>query len=146
MKRSNNKRRLMLDSSILITMEENLINIEHAKTSKIISAGMDIMDATLDKTRRDEKDMVLTLLELENLCHLVKEYRDSTHAIVSLRREFQDSYEKFTSERHLLTVGIDDFQGDTLMVLATYKDVERWYEKSHQEVERIDYINEIKKD
>jgi hypothetical protein len=31
------------------------------------------------------------------------------------------------------------------MALATYKDVQRWYEKSHQEVERIDYINMIQK-
>jgi hypothetical protein len=31
------------------------------------------------------------------------------------------------------------------MALETYKDVERWYEKSYQAVERIDYINAVKK-
>jgi hypothetical protein len=32
------------------------------------------------------------------------------------------------------------------MALATCKDVERWYEKSYQVVERIDYINTVQKD
>jgi hypothetical protein len=31
------------------------------------------------------------------------------------------------------------------MVLATCKDVERWYEKSHQVVESIDYISSVQK-
>jgi hypothetical protein len=31
------------------------------------------------------------------------------------------------------------------MALATYKDVERWYEKAHQSVEGIDYINAVQK-
>jgi hypothetical protein len=31
------------------------------------------------------------------------------------------------------------------MALATCKDVERWYEKAHQEVERIDYISVVQK-
>jgi hypothetical protein len=51
MKRTTKKRRLMLDSSILITMEEKLLNIEHAKTSELIGAGMAITDATLDRAR-----------------------------------------------------------------------------------------------
>jgi hypothetical protein len=43
------------------------------------------------------------------------------------------------------TVGTINFQEDTLMALVTYKDVERWYEKAHQVVERIDYINAVQK-
>jgi hypothetical protein len=31
------------------------------------------------------------------------------------------------------------------MALVTCKDVERWYEKSHQAVERIDYISVVQK-
>jgi hypothetical protein len=31
------------------------------------------------------------------------------------------------------------------MALETCRDVERWYEKAHQEVERIDYINTVQK-
>jgi hypothetical protein len=38
-----------------------------------------------------------------------------------------------------------DYQEDTLMALGTCKDVEIWYEKAHQVVERIDYINAVQK-
>jgi hypothetical protein len=69
--RTTKKRRITLDCSILITMEENLINTKHAKTSKLIDAGMAIIDATLDREKRDEE-------ELEHLCHLEKCYQDTT--------------------------------------------------------------------
>ena len=87
--------------------------------------------------------MDTTLKELEHLRHLVKYYQDSTQATVFLRSKFQEAYYKFTNERHLFTVGIVYFQEDTLMALATCKDMEIWYEKAHQAVERIDYINVV---
>jgi hypothetical protein len=62
-----------------------------------------------------------------------------------LRSEFQDAYDQFMNEQHLFTAGIVDFQEDTLMALETCKDMERWYEKAHQAVERIDYISVIQK-
>jgi hypothetical protein len=49
------------------------------------------------------------------------------------------------SERHLFTACVADFQEDTLMALETCKDVERWYEKAYQAVERIDYIIAVQK-
>jgi hypothetical protein len=54
MKRTTKKRRLTLDISIFITTEEKLISMEHAKTFKLIIAGMEITDATLDRARKDE--------------------------------------------------------------------------------------------
>jgi hypothetical protein len=145
MKRTTKKRRVTLDSSILITTEENLINTEHAKTSELIDAGMVITDATLDRERRDEYELATVLKELEHLCHLVKYYQDSTEATMFLRSKFEDAYSKFTSERHLFIAGIVNFQEDTLMALETCKDMERWYEKSHQAVEIIDYISMVQK-
>ena len=106
---------------------------------------MTITDATLDREIRDEKELGDALKELEHLCHLEKYYQDSTRATMFLRSEFQDTYDKFTNERHIFTAGIADFQEDTLMALATCKDVERWYEKSHQVVERINYISTVQK-
>jgi hypothetical protein len=53
--RATKKRRITLDRSILITTEENLINTEQAKTSKLIGVGMEITDATLDIAKRDEE-------------------------------------------------------------------------------------------
>jgi hypothetical protein len=145
MKRTNKKRSIMLDSSILFTTEEKLLNIEHANMSNLIDTGMAITDVTLDRARRDEKELVIALEELEHLFHLEKYYQDSTQAMMFLRSEFQDSYAKFTNERYLFTADIDDFQEDTLMALETLKDVKRWYEKDHQVVERIYYINAVQK-
>jgi hypothetical protein len=106
MKRTTKKRRLTLDSSILITTEEKLISTEHAKMSELISAGMAITDATLDRERKDEEELVVALKELEHLRHLEKYYQDSTQATMFLRSEFQDAYDKFMNERHLFTAGI----------------------------------------
>jgi hypothetical protein len=96
------KRSITLDISILITTKEHLINTEHAKTSELIDAGMEIKDATLDRAKRDGKELVTTLKELEHLCHLAKYYQDTTQATVYLRSEFKEAYSRFTDERHLL--------------------------------------------
>jgi hypothetical protein len=82
---------------------------------------------------------------LDHLFHQAKYYQNSTQAIVLLKSEFQEAYAHFTSERNLFTACIADFQEDTLMGMATCKDVHRWYEKAHQAFERIDYINEVQK-
>jgi hypothetical protein len=101
-----NKRRITLDLSILITTEENMINTEHAKTFELIGAWMEITDATLDREKRDEEELVATLKELEHLCHLEKYYQDTTKVVVFLRRKFKEAYKKFTGERHLFTTRI----------------------------------------
>jgi len=86
--RTTKKRRITLDRSILITTEEHLINTEHAKTSELIDAWMEITDATLDIAKRDEQELVTALKELEHLRNLVKYYQDTTHVAVYLRSEF----------------------------------------------------------
>jgi hypothetical protein len=141
--RTTKKRRITLDHSILITTEEKLINTEHAKTSKLIDARMAITDATLDREKRDEEELAATLKELEHLCHLVKYNQDTTYATMFPRSKFQEAYNKFIDERHLFITTIAKLQEDTLMELATCKDMERWYKKAHQAVERIDYISMV---
>jgi hypothetical protein len=49
--RTTKKKRITLDRSILITTEEPLINTEYDKTSELIDARMEIMDATLDRSK-----------------------------------------------------------------------------------------------
>jgi hypothetical protein len=39
---------------------------------------MEIIDATLDRERKDVEEMAAVLKELEHLCHLEKYYQDST--------------------------------------------------------------------
>jgi hypothetical protein len=62
---------------------------------------------------------------------------------VFLRSEFKEAYNKFANERHLFTARIVELQEDTLMALETCKDMERWYEKAHQAMERINYIGMV---
>jgi hypothetical protein len=64
MKRTTKKMRLTMDSSILITTEDKLISTDHAKTSELIDAGMAVTNATLDRARKDEEELVATLKEL----------------------------------------------------------------------------------
>jgi hypothetical protein len=90
-----------------------------------------------------KKSWVATLKELEHLCHLAKYYQDTTQAVGYLRSEFEEAYNKFTNERHLFTAKIVELQEDTLMALATCKDMERWYERAQQAVERIKYIDAV---
>ena len=49
-----------------------------------------------------------------------------------MKSDFREMYAKFTSERDIFTARIDDFQEDTLMVLATSKYLQWRYEKEHQ--------------
>jgi hypothetical protein len=67
-----------LDHSILVTIEENLINTIDARMSEIIDMVKSLSDATLDRARRDEKKLVASLKELEHLCHLVEYYKGAT--------------------------------------------------------------------
>jgi hypothetical protein len=72
MKRTTKKRRITLDHSILITTEEKLVSMEHAKTSELMEARMEITYATLIKVKKDEEEMATVMKDLEHLCHLEK--------------------------------------------------------------------------
>jgi hypothetical protein len=80
---------------------------------------------------------------LEHFHQLEKYYQDTTKAALLLRRKVKESYEKFTDEQNLLTTRIAKLQEYTLMALATCQDMDRWYEKSHQAMERTDYISMV---
>jgi DNA repair ATPase RecN len=145
MRRTTKKRNLTLDRTLLNTIEETLLNIENSKTTELIVVEMAITDATLDRAKRDENELSSTKKELDHLCHLAKYYHDSTHVVAFLRSEFRETYAQFTNERNLFTTCIYDFQEDTLMGMETCKDVHRWYEKSHNASNRIDYISAVQK-
>jgi hypothetical protein len=132
-----------LDHSILVTTEENLINTADAQTSELLGMGKALSDATLDRAKRDEKELATTLKELEHLRHLAEYYKGTTQTVVYLKGEFEEVYNEFKKERHLLTAKIVEFQEDTLMALVTCKDMERWYERVQQVVERLEYIEAV---
>jgi hypothetical protein len=57
-----------------------------------------------------------------------------------LKDEFGKFYDEFKKGRKLLISNIDKFQEDTLMEVATCKEMEQWYEKAHQAMERLEFI------
>jgi hypothetical protein len=106
MKRAEKRRRITFDHSILVTTEENLINTTYAWTSELLGVGKALSDATLDRAKRDEKELAIALKELKQLHHLVKYYKGTTQTIMYLKGEFEEVYNEFKKERHLLTVKI----------------------------------------
>ena len=107
--RTVKKRRILLDHSILVTIEENLINTADSQTSELIGIGKALLDATLERDRRDKKELGTALKELEHLCHLVECYKGTTQTIMYLEGEFVGVYNEFKKERHLLTENIVEF-------------------------------------
>jgi hypothetical protein len=58
MRRVTKKRRLMLNSKLLVTIEEMLLDTKNSKINELIGEGMDITNATLDKAIRYENEIV----------------------------------------------------------------------------------------
>jgi len=106
--RTAKKIRITLDHS-MVTIEENLINTADAWMSKLIGLGKALSDATLDRARRDKKELDATLKELEHLRHLVEYYKGATQTVVYMKSEFGGVYNELKKERHLLTANIAEF-------------------------------------
>jgi hypothetical protein len=64
---------------------------------------------------------------------------------VYLKYEFGKVYVEFKKERQMLISNIAEFQEDTLMELTTCKEMERWYDKEQQVVERLKFIEAVQK-
>jgi hypothetical protein len=54
------------------------MSTEHAKASELIGIWMAIIDATMDRERKNEEELATVLKELDHLHHLDKYYQDST--------------------------------------------------------------------
>jgi len=93
MRRTIKKRNITLDSTLFITTEETLFDTERPKMTELIGAGMAITDATLDREKRDERELDSMKKELNHLHHQAEYYQNSTQAVVLLKCEFQEMYQ-----------------------------------------------------
>jgi hypothetical protein len=82
------KMNLTLDKKLLITTEETQFDIENSKMDELIRAGMAITDATLDREKRDEREVASMKKELDNLRYQAKYYHNSKQVVVLLKCEF----------------------------------------------------------
>ena len=78
MRRTIKKRKLTLDNTLFITTEETLFDIENAKMTELIGAGMDITNATLDMEKGDEREVDEMKKEMDHLRHQAEYYQNST--------------------------------------------------------------------
>ena len=62
--RTAKKRRITLDQSIIVVIEEKLINTTDTRMSELIGVGKSLSKATQDGARRDEKDLATTQKDL----------------------------------------------------------------------------------
>ena len=67
MRRKTKKRRITLNITLLVTTEEMLFNTENYMMTELIRACMAITDATLDKSRRDEREVSTMNKALDHL-------------------------------------------------------------------------------
>jgi hypothetical protein len=141
--RTAKKRKINVDHCILVTTEENLINIADAPMSELIGVGRALSDAVQDRARRNERELVDTLKELEHLRHVVEYCKGTTKTAAYLKSEFSGVYNEYKKQRNLLTENIIEFQEDTLMALMACKEMERWHQRALQVVERLKYIEAV---
>jgi hypothetical protein len=57
-KRTSKKERLTLDSVVVITMKETMLDAKKSKVSELLGARVDIYSVTIDKAREDEREAV----------------------------------------------------------------------------------------
>jgi hypothetical protein len=60
-----------------------------------------------------------------------------------LKGDSVDVYSRFITERDIFMSQVTYYQEDTLIGLVAYKDMRRWYKKTYQALERIEYIREV---
>jgi hypothetical protein len=144
-KRTGKKRRITLDSVVMITMEETLLDAGQSRVSELLGESMAISSATIDREREDEREVDSMREELVHLKHQVEYYQDTTQAVRFMRIEFGEIYTQFKSDREVFMTKIVSYQEETLLGLVAYKEMMRWSEKYHQVLAQIEYIREIQK-
>jgi hypothetical protein len=77
------------------------------------------------------------------LRHIIEYYKGATQTTKYLKSDFLRVYNEHKKERTLLIENIIEFQEDTLMALATCKEMEQWHKRARQVMERIKYIEAI---
>jgi hypothetical protein len=79
---TSRKRNLTLDSAMVITIEENLLDSKNAKLHELLGEGMTISHATIEKDKEDEMEVDAMRRELETIRHQDDYYKDTTQAII----------------------------------------------------------------
>jgi hypothetical protein len=76
-KRTQRKRKITLDNSVLCTFEEVIINTKKEKMSQLFSVGLVISHASLDKVVAKERELEQVKQEVASLKYQVQYYQEA---------------------------------------------------------------------
>jgi hypothetical protein len=79
-----------LDSEIVYTIEEHLIDNKRENLSKILSVGVAIYYATIDKAKDDERKVKKMKKKLELLRNQVSYYKGSPDVIIKFMEDIRE--------------------------------------------------------
>jgi hypothetical protein len=87
MRRKIKEMKLTLDSTVFITIEETLFNTINTRMNDLSGEGVVITNSTLDREKRDEREVASMKKELDHLQHQVEYYQNLTEVVVLLKSE-----------------------------------------------------------
>jgi hypothetical protein len=87
-RRTSRERNLTLDISMVIIIEETLLEAKKDKLSEMLVAGMSVSHATIDKAKEEEREVDSMRTKLENHRHQAYYYKATTQAVMILRDDF----------------------------------------------------------
>jgi hypothetical protein len=139
------KMKLTLDSSMVITTKEILMDTKKDKVSELLGVGMVISHATIYIAKEDEREAEAMKRELENLGHQADYYKDTTQEVIIIRDKFLGEYGRYKLVRDIFMENTISYQEKTLLCSVSHKHMLRWVEWAHMTLAQIEYIKEIQK-
>jgi hypothetical protein len=136
-RRKEKNMRLTLDSVVMITTKETLVDTRNSKVSELLGAGMFISSATIDRAREDEPEAESMKKKLEHIRHQAKYYQDTTWEIIFVKDEFLVGYNQFKIERDTFMAKVVSYQKETFLGLMAFKEMSRFFKQSHKVLEQI---------
>jgi len=77
-KQTNKIKRLTLDSAIVVTTKETLLDTKNAKVRELLGVGMDISNSTINREKQYEREEESMRRELGHFRYQAKYYKNTT--------------------------------------------------------------------
>jgi hypothetical protein len=133
-----------MDSGILCTSEEVILDAKRAWMSELVSTGISISHASLDKAMEEEKELEYARKELASLQHQVQYYQEVRGAS-NLVKDLLEEHDKHQQIRDTFLKKVVEFQEETLLLSITHKEVLRWRKKGARDLNKVEFIREIRR-
>jgi hypothetical protein len=144
-KRTHRKRKVTLDSGVLSTTEEVIIDTKKDKMSQLYSIGLAISHASYDKAIMEERELEQARVEIASLKHQVQ-YHQEAGGVTNFKKDLLEVHDRCLKVQEDLVMKEVALQEESLLFGLTYKDVLWWEEKGANALEKIEFIQAVQKD